>query len=140
MARRRNHYGDSNKFIRGNMSPNETLRELREMGEHVVQAAKNALRQGAEVVVADAKNRCPVKTGKLRDSIKAKPNDEGTVYKIAANAFKTDSSGRRYYYGQSVEFDPAINKPFLYPAMDAHKNEILEKIKDAISNAIRQGV
>lgn len=137
MAGRRNHYGEG--FSRGQMSTSRTVAELREIGEHVVQAAKVALRQGVDIVVAEAKSRCPVKTGALRDSIKAESRNDGAAYAISANAFKTDRYGRRYYYGARVEFDPSINKPFLYPAMDAKRDEVYSGVKDAISDAIRRG-
>ena len=144
MARRRRNPYSRGSFSRGGkghgLSTSRTLQQLREMGDHVVQAAKEALRQGAEIVVADAKSRCPVRTGKLRDSIHAEQNTSGTVYKIVADAFSVDKHGREYYYGGRVEFDPEINKPFLYPALDAHRNEIKGMVEDAISNAIRQGV
>lgn len=140
MARRRNHYGGSG-FSRGKkrMSINRTVESLREMGEHVVQAAKLALAYGADIVVADAKSRCLVKTGELRDSIHAEEKDDGASYIISANAFKTDRYGRKFYYGQAVEFDPAIGKPFMYPAMDAHINEIYSEVKESINEAIRSG-
>lgn len=140
MARRRNHYGGSG-FSRGKkmMSINRTVERLRKIGEHVVRAAKLALAYGADIVVADAKSRCLVKTGELRDSIQAEEKDKGASYIISANAFKTDRYGRKYYYGQSVEFDPAINKPFMYPAWDAHINEIRENVKKAINEAARRG-
>ena len=139
MARRRNHYGGAG-FSRSRRMPiSQTIERLREMGEHVVQAAKEALKQGADVIVADAKSRCLVKTGKLRDSIEAEPIKDGAAYKISANAFREDKYGRKYYYGQSVEFDPAINKPFMYPAWDAHINEIRENVKKAINEAARRG-
>ena len=139
MARRRNHYGGAG-FSRSRRMPiSQTIERLREMGEHVVLAAKEALKQGADIIVADAKSRCPVQTGKLRDSIEAKPIKDGAAYKISANAFRKDKYGRIYYYGQSVEFDPAINKPFMYPAWDAHINEIRENVKKAINEAARRG-
>ena len=141
MAGSRSHYNDRG-FIRGRntgMSTSKTLAALREMGNHVVQSAKEALKQGADIVVAEAKSRCPVKTGRLRDSIKAIPNSSGTVFAISANAFRTDNEGRTYYYGARVEFDPKINKPFMYPAMDARRNEVYSMVKDAISDAIRRG-
>lgn len=137
MAGRRNHYGEG--FSRGQMSTSRTMAALREMGEHVVEAAKDALKQGADMVVADAKSRCPVKTGALRDSIQAVPNKDGTVYEISANARNVDQYFRVYYYGARVEFDPKINKPFMYPAMDANRNAIYSNVKDAISDAIRRG-
>ncbi len=138
MARRRNHYGGAG-FSRGKASIERTMEALHEMGGHVVQAAKLALAYGADIVVADAKSRCPVKTGELRDSIQAEEDDEGATYIISANAFKTDRYGRKFYYGQAVEFDPRINKPFMYPALDAHRDEIYSEVKESISEAIRSG-
>ncbi len=144
MARRRNPYtrrgiGTARLSTNRNLSANQALAALREMGEHVANAAKTAIKEGADIVVAEAKSRCPVKTGKLRDSIKATAKNQGTVYEISANASKTDSVGRTYYYGGRVEFDPYFGQPFLYPSLDEHKEEIYHKIRDAISNAIRSG-
>lgn len=138
MPRRRNHYGGGG-FNRGKITGRRTIgtiEELRELGEHVVAAAKEALREGAEEVVAEAKRRVLVKTGALRDSIKATPKKEGTIYSISADAFKTNRDGRRFYYGQAVEFDPEIDKPFLYPAMDALREDVIKKVEDAVNRAI----
>lgn len=124
-------------FSRGRatgMSTHKTILALREIGEHVVDAAKAALKDGADMVAADAKNRCPVKTGKLRDSIKAVPNRDGSVYEIEANA-----QNNGVYYGAIVEFSPKINKPFLYPAMDANRQTVYELVSAAITNAARSG-
>ena len=125
-------------FTRGRttgMSTAQTVTALREIGEHVVRAAKDSLKQGADLIVADAKSRCPVLTGKLRDSIKAESRQEGAVYEISANA--TDSKG--VAYGQFVEFSPKINRPFLYPAMEAKRGTVYSMVKDAIYNAINRG-
>ena len=140
LASRRAHYRATG-FSRGGkgwVGLSQTIKELREIGEHVVEAAKAALKEGADMVVADAKSRCPVKTGKLRDSIKAVPNREGSVYEIEANA---QNEGAYYgvYYGQFVEFSPKINKPFLYPAMDANRQAVYELVSAAITNAARSG-
>ena len=129
MARR-----DRSDYTRGYLSPSQVTRNLREMGEHVVSAAKAALERGANKVVADAKRNVPVKTGKLRDSIKAVPNRDKSAYKISANAKNNGVA-----YGQIVEFSPKINKPFLYPALDANRNQIRENIKEAARDAIRRG-
>lgn len=42
---------------------------LQAMGEKATKAAKEALSKGADIVVDEAKNRCPVDTGNLRESI-----------------------------------------------------------------------
>lgn len=143
MASRRNHYNDVG-FSRGRgtgMSTAKTIAALREIGEHVVEAAKVALKEGADAVVEDAKNRCPVRTGRLRESIKAEPNRDGTVYQISANASveSPKSPTGRFYYGAVVEFSPKINKPFLYPAMDNNRQQIYDKVSVAISRAARSG-
>ena len=146
MARRsgkHNHYNDVG-FARGRMtgmSTGKTIAELRAIGEHVVTAAKAELKKGVDAVVADAKSRCPVHTGKLRDSIKAEANKDATVYWISANASTESpkSPSGRFYYGATVEFSPRINKPFLYPAMDAHRQEIYDNIANAIERAARGG-
>ena len=96
---------------------------LREFGIEVTNAVKSALANCAEEIVQDAKSRCPVKTGKLRESIKAQKQQDGATYKIST-----------LYYGRFVELSPHINRPFLYPALDANK----ENIRNAIKAAIRQ--
>ena len=136
MAGRRRHI--ERNFERGEltgMSTFRTLEALREMGEHVVNNAKAALAEGVELVVADAKSRCPVKTGKLRDSTKATPKQGGAVYVLSANA--RDDNG--IAYGQFVEWSPKINRPFLYPAMDDNYDIVVDKIKNAIKDAIDRG-
>ena len=131
MARR---YRDFSRGVSDTIGLRETLRQLQEMGDHVVTAAKNALKQGADDVVADAKSLCPVKTGKLKNSIRAEPNREGTSYKIVADA---DNNG--FCYGVVVEFSPKINKPFLYPALEANYGRIMGNIIGAIDRAVQTG-
>lgn len=122
-------------FRRGYVSTGQVKQHLTELGEEVLQAAKDALKAGADTIVKDAKTRVPVKTGKLKDSIKAVAKREGTVYEIEANA--TDKNG--FPYGQIVEFSPKINRPFLYPAFDENYNAVRESIIKAIQAATRKG-
>lgn len=136
MARRSRHYRDRG-FSRqmSNLGMPETLRQLREMGEHVVEAAKTELARGAAEVVADAKSRCPVRTGKLRESIKATPNSSATFYNISA-----DAQNNGFYYGQIVEFSPKPEfTPFLYPALDANIGRIYGNIRAAVNRAVQTG-
>lgn len=136
MARRkRDHYKDTD-FIRGGFTTaSKTAAHLKEIGDHVLQAAKDALEKGVSEIVADAKSRCPVKTGTLRDSIQALSNQDKTEYKISADA-KTEKG---FLYGQIVEFSPYRSRPFLYPAMDARRQEVIDNIIGAIREAIRRG-
>lgn len=148
MARRRisNSYSATG-FARGQMStfykfPPGTK-------EDIIDAAKKALKEGVDAVVADAQSRCPVRTGKLRDSIIADSNEDETVWYICANAFKEITNPKilnnenykgngRFYYGPIVEFSPKINKPFMYPALENHEKEIRMNIRKAVMAAIRK--
>lgn len=133
-------------FQRGYASTgvNAAVQALREISVDVEQAAKVALKKGVNEIVVDAKSRCPVyagperpdvQPGELRDSIKAVSKHSGAVYSIEANA-KSLTSGQPY--GLYVEFSPKINKPFLYPAFDAHSNEVRASIVDAVKRAARR--
>ena len=115
---------------------------LKELGEAAENAARAALAESAEMVVKEAKGRCPVYEGDdcravkgaLRDSIHAERMKGGREYKIIADAQAQDG----LYYGRIVEFSPKINKPFLYPAMDAKRDAVKQKIIAAVREAIRK--
>ena len=115
---------------------------LKELGEAAENAAKAALAEGAEIVMKEAKERCPVYDGDdprvvkgaLRDSIHAVKEKGGKEYRIVADAQAQDG----LYYGKIVEFSPKINKPFMYPAMDAKRDVVKKKIVDAVREAIRK--
>lgn len=132
----------NNGFNRREIRDGSTARniaDLEEIKEELIEAAKTALAEGVEIVVAEAKARCPVRTGKLRDSIHASKRKKGLAYSVSAGAYRTDERGRKYYYGAAVEFDPKINKPFLQPAVDASRAEVYNKIEIAIRNVINGG-
>lgn len=114
---------------------NAAVARLRAKGEDVLLAAKSALRDGVDLIIADAKSRCPVRTGKLRDSIKAVDVASGAAYEITADAKNENGVA----YGQFVEFSPKINKSFLYPAIDANIGAVKQDIRQAIQGALRSG-
>lgn len=111
--------------------------ELKQKGEHVLNAAKQALRLGVERVVDDAKAGCPVRTGTLRDSIHASELDiglgKGTAYLVQASAIARNLVD----YAPYVEFDPRINKPYMYPAITKNRGRIYSLIRTAVEVATR---
>ncbi len=118
-----------------------TERLLASLGENAIRAGHRALSECANDLVTEAKSRCPVYEGTdrrvvkgaLRNSIYAKKKRSGQRYDIVADAVAHDG----LYYGRVVEFSPKINKPFLYPAMDAMRDDIKRKIVDAVKAAVR---
>lgn len=103
-----------------------------ELGSTAVEAAKAALSAIADEIVEDAKSRCPVRTGRLRDSIHKVITSGGTRVKVVADAKADDGT----MYGKIVEFSPSINEPFLYPAYDAKRGEIAGIVADYIRKAL----
>ena len=110
---------------------NAAVEKLRRQGNEVLFAAKAALKDGVDLIVTDAKSRCPVRTGKLQKSIKAVDVANGAAYDITADAQNDNGVA----YGQFVEFSPRINKPFLYPAIEANIANIRKSVKQAIRGA-----
>ena len=115
---------------------------LKELGENATEATKSALAEGAELVMKEAKERCPVYTGNdrrvvkgaLKESIHAVKQKGGTKYKIIADAVSHDG----IFYGKLVEFSPAINQPFMYPALDAQRETVKKLIVEAVREAVRK--
>ena len=80
---------------------------FQDIGEKATKAAKAALSNGADMVVNDAKTRCPVRTGALKESIHKVVLRGGTRIKVIADA--TNDNG--VPYGRFVEFSPMIQAP-----------------------------
>lgn len=134
MARSRRRYDrEFQRGYRGAVRP--YLNMLREKGEHVVAAAKNALKEGVDQVVADAKTRVRVDTGRLKESIKAVDVENGAAYEVQANARNPKD---QIVYGQFEEFAP-WGHPFLMPALEAHADAIRSNIRQAVEEAIQRG-
>ncbi len=112
----------------------KAVQKLEELGEDILMAAKVELGLGVDQITQNAKSRCPVVTGKLRDSIKARDIADGAVYDVLADA-KNDKG---IAYGQFVEWSPKINRPFLFPAIQANRKTIKENIKQAVQEAVRK--
>lgn len=115
-----------------------SIKELIEnLGEKAVQAAREALIESAEIVVDEAKSRCPVsnivKEKHLRDSIHAEPKGKDKV-RIVADATNPKDG---YRYGNLIEYSPN-GKPFLRPALEAKRDEVHQKIMQAVREEIRK--
>lgn len=115
---------------------------LKELGTAAEKAAKSALAEGAEIVMKEARERCPVYDGNdprvvkgaLKNSIHIEKEKGGSQYRIVADAQAKDG----LYYGKIVEFSPKINRPFMYPALDAKRETVQKKIVEAVREAIRE--
>ena len=112
-----------------------------ELGADIEEEGKKALEEGAKIVVADAKSRVNIgpnykghDPGALRKSIRYIKLSKGRLIKIIADA----KNEKGVEYGQYVEWDPSIAKPFLEPAKEANKAQVKQMIIDAIKRGIDQ--
>ncbi len=104
-------------------------------GEMVVEALRRQMEIEVEKIIEDMKSRVPVRSGALRDSIHWQWNKNKTAIEILADAAHPRSHVK---YGRLVEFSPRINKPFFYPAMDAHREEYRESLRRAMQEAVKR--
>lgn len=109
---------------------------LESYGEEAVNAIREEMEVMAEKIVQDMKARVPVDSGALRDSIHWSWNKKKTAIRIVADA-KNKKNG--VPYARYVEFSPKINKPFFYPALDAHRDEYHEQLVRALKKALEKG-
>ena len=109
---------------------------LKDIGPKIAtRIGDKALREGAKVVVKEAKRLCPRRTGALRKSIGAvrgrgnKPDQRSMLI-----GFK--KPGR--YYAHLVEFGTvhSAQKPFLRPALDARAEDALKKMQEVLADGI----
>lgn len=96
---------------------------------------RDALRDGAEIVLAEARFNAPVKTGALAAGLNIRVStsgDGGGVAKI--------SSGSSEYYGNMQEFGTKKMKPhpFLARALQDTQGEAVEQITATLKEGIEE--
>jgi len=100
----------------------ELQRNLNRLAKEYPEAAEQALHEEAEIIMADAKERCPVDTGRLRATGYVQPPSDGEV----EIGFGTD-------YGIYVHERTELNHPsgeakFLENAINARMDGYLERL------------
>ena len=119
---------------------------LQRYGEKAAQAARQSIKENAETLAAAARELAPVEKdfygkrrvklkhpGRLRDSIHVEVGKKKDTMLVVADA--TDDKG--YCYARIIEYGPR-GTPFMTPAYEAKKIEMINHSKDVIRAAIRQ--
>ncbi|MBR0059914.1 MAG: HK97 gp10 family phage protein [Selenomonadaceae bacterium] len=114
-------------------------------GDKAAQAARKALNENGENLAQTARELAPAEKGfyngrhfnpkhpgRLRDSIHV---EEGGKDKILVVADAKDDKG--YCYAPIIEYSPR-GKPFMKPAYEAKKIEMINHAKDVIRAAIKK--
>ena len=104
--------------------------QLEMIADAIRQNLAAAVTAETEALKAEAKRRCPVKTGALRDSIRASVRIQGEQ----AEAFV--GSGLPYAGPVELGTLQALPAPFLAPALAARKPALTEQMKRAVRRAL----
>lgn len=91
-----------------------------EAARNIRRQAEEATLQAAQDVAVIARQRAPVKTGNLRDSITVYRNTQGNA-----------EVGTDVEYAKAVEYGTSRQaaQPYLRPAMEAVKPQLIKKLK-----------
>jgi HK97 gp10 family phage protein len=103
---------------------------LTELAEAIRRNLTAAIKSEAESLQAEAKRRCPVDTGALRDSIRADV--------FARDADVEAAVGSGLDYAPAVELGTLARppKPYLAPALRARRAALIERCKRAVRYAL----
>ncbi|MDE5781487.1 MAG: HK97 gp10 family phage protein [Lachnospiraceae bacterium] len=124
------------------------VKKLEEVKNNAYQELKDEISKQTELIATDARSLCPVDTGHLRESIQTrivenKNEITGEVFTDIEYApyveFGTGQRGEKAglkreginlaYSPDWAGMDP---HPFMYPALEAHRDDIMEKLKAAV--------
>lgn len=119
----------------------ELARKLNILGEEAKKIVEPAGKAGADVIVRAAKEKVPVKSGDLKDSILTKPKE---ITPLKA----TFEVGSDIFYAPFVEHGHPLvrNKktvgsvqphPFLRPAVDETKDEVKKVFADEVRRRLK---
>jgi phage gpG-like protein len=103
-------------------------RRLREAGARGHRAVAREVRRSALIVQGGAKQRCPVDTGRLRNSI----------------AVEADADGLGAAVGTNVDYAPHVHfgtrfvpeRPFLFNALEEHRQDFVRNLNRALDDAM----
>lgn len=116
----------------------ELISRLKQIGANISELENKALKKAAEPVLQDAIANAPERTGKLKKGLKISgiKNRDGAKY-VLVGIDRSDTS--KIYYGKFIEFGTAkmSARPFLEPAYEKNKKEIMEEIKNTLKEGLK---
>jgi len=113
----------------------EVIKLVQKMGDAAAGALDEACKAGAELVLSEAKQKVPVDTGKLRDSLILKKSKTKNP-NIKSEYYVTKKSGAEHFAPVELGTSKMKAQPFLRPAIDENKSGIAKRVNDAMLRAI----
>jgi HK97 gp10 family phage protein len=113
----------------------EVLKLVEELGDAAADALDKAAKAGADIVLAAAKQKVPVDTGELRDSLILKKSKTKKP-NIKSEYYVTKKSGAKHFAPVELGTSKMKAQPFLRPAIDENKRNIAKTVNDEVLKAI----
>lgn len=123
-----------NTYIEG---MDEVTKLLQDLGDTAIDALDNASKAGADIVLAEAKQKAPVDTGTLRESLILKKSKVKNA-RVKSEYFITKKSGVAHFAPVELGTSKMRPQPFLRPAIDENKKRLAKKINDTLVKELRR--
>ena len=124
-------------------------RSLRRASPEAWKAYRLAVREMAQIVAEDAKSRASFST-RIPDTIKVRVLASGNVEIVAGGPNAPDAAPlenkgqagtfRHPVFGNREVWVSQPARPFLAPALDAHREQVAKAIEDAVMAAVERAV
>jgi HK97 gp10 family phage protein len=131
--------------LSGNLSiigATEVIEMMKNMADEAEKIVDEAARKAATIVKEDAKSKVKVVSGKLRDSIDIKPEKSKKktkkTYRVYSKGVR--QGGVRYAFAVEAGTSKMEAKPFLRPALDENKRNIINTVNETIGKGIDKAV
>ena len=110
----------------------EVREQLRDMVEQVTKALPEAMLESVSIIEASAKEKAPVRTGALRDSIISDVEETTTEVSVEV--------GPTIDYADDVEFGGVRRaaKPYLRPSIDELEDTVLEVLASELDKVVEE--
>lgn len=108
---------------------------LTDMGDAAAGVLDKAAMEGAQIVLNDAKNKAPVDTGKLRDSLILKKSKVKNP-KVRGEYYVSKKSGAEHFAPVELGISKMKAQPFLRPAVDENMGKVAKTINTEVLKAL----
>lgn len=113
----------------------EVLKLVAELGDAASVALDKAAKAGSEIVLSAAKEKVPVDTGELRESLILKKSRVKNP-RIRSQYYVTKKSKAAHFAPVELGTSKMKAQPFLRPAIDENKRSIAKTVNDEMLKAI----
>jgi len=119
----------------------ELRRELKRVSAQLPRELAKVNHEAAEIVAAEARRRAPVRSGKLRGSVRALRQQARGV--VAAGSARVPYAGVQEFGGTVPRFHSASRttipaQPYVYPALGAKRDEVIDAYGEALGDLMRR--